>query len=83
MKVLKFEASWCGPCKMLSKTINEMGDKITMPIEVVDIDQNADLAKQYGVRGVPTMVIVDGEGREVGRKVGLLREADILTFLQA
>ena len=68
---------------MLSKTINEMGDKITMPIEVVDIDQNADLAKQYGVRGVPTMVIVDGEGREVGRKVGLLREADILTFLQA
>lgn len=83
MKLLKFEASWCGPCKMLSKTINELGDKITMPIEVVDVDENAELAKQYGVRGVPTMVIVDDTGKELNRKVGVVREADLLRFLQA
>ena len=68
---------------MLSKNIDALGDKITMPIEVVDVDQNADLAKQYGVRGVPTMVVVNESGHELRRKVGLIREADILTFLQA
>lgn len=81
MKVLKFEASWCGPCKMLSKTIAESQEKISIPIEVIDIDETPDLAMQYGVRGVPTLIVVDEEGKEIRRKVGMQRESDLLQFL--
>lgn len=80
MKVLKFEASWCGPCKMLSKVLEGAQGKYTTEIEVVDIDANPDLAKQYGIRGVPTMVKLDGE-KEVGRKVGMMNESQLLEFL--
>jgi len=80
MKVLKFEASWCGPCKSLSKILEGAAGKYTTEIEVVDIDQNPDLAKQYGVRGVPTMVKVDGD-KEIARKVGMMNEAQLIEFL--
>ena len=80
MKVLKFEASWCGPCKTLSKIIDGAAGKHSVDIEVVDVDENPDLAKQYGIRGVPTMVKLN-EGLEVARKVGMVSEADLLQFL--
>ena len=80
MKVLKFEASWCQPCKMLSRVIEDAQDKITTEIEVVDIDANPELAKQYGVRGVPTMVKIDGD-TEIARKVGMVNEKQLLEFL--
>jgi thioredoxin 1 len=81
MKVLKFEASWCSPCKMLSRVIEDAKDKITAEIECVDIDENADLAKQYGIRGVPTMVVVDSEGKEIKRQSGMMMESQLLQFL--
>lgn len=81
MKVLKFEASWCQPCKAMTKIIDGAQDKICVPIEKVDIDENAELAKQYGIRGVPTMVVVDDSGKEIKRKVGVLQEAALLEFL--
>ena len=81
MKLLKFHATWCQPCKMLSRVIEDAADKITMPMEEVDIDQNQDLAIQYGIRGVPTLVIVDEEGKEVSRKSGMLMENQLLEFL--
>lgn len=67
MKVLKFFATWCSPCKMLSATLENM----QLPVEVieVDIDKDPEMAKKYGVRGVPTMVLISGE-EEVRRFVG-------------
>jgi thioredoxin 1 len=82
MKVLKFEASWCQPCKMMSKVIAEAKDKITVQIDPVDIDDNQELAKQYNIRGVPTLVVVDDSGAEVKRKVGALSEKDLIEFLK-
>ena len=81
MKLLKFHATWCQPCKMLSRVIEDAGDKITMPMEEIDIDQNQDLAVKYGIRGVPTLVIVDEEGKEVSRKSGMLMENQLMEFL--
>jgi len=80
MKVLKFAASWCGPCKMLSMTIAGIKDEIPYPVEEIDIDENSEMAQKFGIRGVPTMVIVDGD-KEVKRKVGAMTAPELKTFL--
>ena len=67
-KVLKFSASWCQPCKMLSKTIEGM--TIETPIEEIDIDEQEELAIQYQIRSVPTLVMLDDD-KEVKRVTGM------------
>lgn len=79
MKVLKFQAAWCQPCKMLSRVMEDIKD-LPLPIDVVDIDENRDLAVKYNVRGVPTMIVVDEAGTEVKRVSGLLNEQKVLEF---
>jgi len=66
-RILRFTASWCGPCKALSMNLESAN--IEMPIEVVDIDVHDDLAREYGIRSVPTLVMLD-ENIEVKRMVG-------------
>jgi thioredoxin 1 len=61
--------------------MEDASDKITMPVEVIDIDENQDMAIKYGIRGVPTLVIVDEEGKEVSRKSGMLMENQLMEFL--
>ena len=67
-KVLRFTASWCQPCKMLARTLEDI--ETNLPIEVIDIDENQEVAINYGVRGVPTLVMLD-ENIEVKRMVGM------------
>jgi thioredoxin 1 len=68
MKLLKFSAGWCQPCQALSKVISET----TLPVELVeiDVDQEADKARDFGVRGVPTLVLINDVNEELSRKVG-------------
>lgn len=82
MKVLKFYAEWCGPCKALTQVIKNAGDKITMPIEEVDIDNNLMMAQTFNIRSVPVMVVVDDKENELRRKVGMMNEAQLLDFLK-
>ena len=74
MEVLRFTASWCQPCKALAQQLEELGfDK---EVTVVDIDEQQDLAIQYGVRSVPTLIAVDNN-KEIKRMVGV-KAKDIL-----
>ena len=66
-RILRFTASWCEPCKALSMNLESAN--IELPIEVVDIDVHDDLAKEYGIRSVPTLVMLD-ENIEVKRMIG-------------
>jgi thioredoxin 1 len=79
-EVLKFYADWCGPCKMLSKTLENLKDN-NIPIREVDIDEQTDLAVQYNVRSVPTMVLLEN-GSEVKRVVGSMSLEKIKEFLR-
>jgi thioredoxin 1 len=77
-KVVRFTASWCGPCKMLAKTLEEVDSKL--PIEVVDIDVHPEVAAEFGIRSVPTLVIVEDNipsKRIVGNKTKQELEAFI------
>ena len=67
MKLLKFEASWCEPCKSLSKTMETI--QFPYPVEVIDVDQNSAAAIEYGIRGVPHLILLD-ENNNIIKRVG-------------
>jgi thioredoxin 1 len=82
MKLLKFYAEWCGPCKVQSKIIKDAGDKIKIKVEDVDIDSNVSMSVDFNVRSVPTMILVDDKTEvEIKRHVGILKEAELLEWL--
>jgi len=82
MKLLKFYATWCAPCKGLSTVIDALKDQIDTVIEDVNIEDNIELAQKYAVRSVPTLVLVDDNGEEVKRVTGMLNEQQFLEFVE-
>ena len=80
MKLIKFYAEWCQPCKMLSRIMEDID--LGVPIENIDIDKNMDIAMQYGVRGVPMLVLVDEQGNTLKTKSGLLNEQQLFDFVK-
>ncbi len=82
MKVFKFYADWCGPCKGLSMIIKNAADKVELPIVDVNIDENLALAQEFKIRSVPTMVVVDENENEIRRQVGAMNEEQLLKFLK-
>lgn len=83
MKVYKFYAEWCAPCKMLSKVIEDAGDKVKAEIVNINIDEDMMTAINFNVRGVPAMVMVDESDKEVKRLNGYVNEEKLLEFLNA
>ena len=73
-RVIRFTASWCQPCKMLARNLEDINTNL--PIEVIDIDEKQETAMEYGVRGVPTLVMLD-ENTEVKRLVGMQSLKDL------
>jgi thioredoxin-like negative regulator of GroEL len=65
---------------MLAKTLEDV--KTQIPIEVIDIDENQQIAMDYGIRGVPTLVMIDGD-IEVKRFSGMKMKNEIETWLGA
>ena len=71
VKVKKFSATWCGPCRALAPVMNEVkGQFSNVVFEEYDIDEAYEEATKYSIRSVPT-VIVEKNGEEVNRFVGL------------
>lgn len=68
MKVLKFYGDWCRPCSTLTGTLKEMN--LSVSVEEIDVDRHPDVATKHGVRGVPTLIRLDDEGKETARLVG-------------
>ena len=74
--LVDFYADWCGPCQMLEPIVESLAASTPAAVAKVDIDANQGLASQYGVRGVPTLLLfVDGDAVE--RVVGVQSEEQL------
>lgn len=78
--LVDFYATWCGPCKILKPILEKLVNEYDFILAKVDIDQNPELASQYGVEGVPDVRIVS-HGQMHPGFVGALTEPQIRQFL--
>lgn len=69
--LVDFWADWCGPCKMLAPTLDQIAEEMAgrATVAKVDVDQNGDLSNRFGVRSIPTLMVFKG-GRVVDQMIG-------------
>ena len=73
-----FTADWCAPCKALGPTMNRVAEQIS--VNRINIDYEADVVQKYGVRNVPTVILVEN-GQEVRRFSGNRSYNDVMNFI--
>jgi thioredoxin 1 len=79
---VQFSATWCGPCKMLTSTVERIENEYpNINFVKVDVDQNRDLALEYSVRGIPKIVVLDN-GSILTEAVGAKTEQQIKEILE-
>ncbi|MDY6770279.1 MAG: thioredoxin [Candidatus Nanohaloarchaea archaeon] len=80
--VIDFWAEWCGPCKQMAPIVEELsGELDDVHIGKIDVDEHQDLATEYGVRSIPTfMVVADGE--EVDRTMGAMSKDEFRDWIE-
>jgi len=80
--LVDFFATWCGPCKMLSPILKEVKDQLGEQISIIkiDVDKNQQVAAQYQVRGVPTMILFQN-GKQLWRQSGVVDKSTIVNIV--
>jgi len=80
--LVDFWAEWCGPCRMIAPILDRIAPKYEDKLKVakVNVDENPETPKQYGVRGIPTLLIFK-DGNIVATQVGAMTETQLLAFI--
>lgn len=81
--LVDFWATWCGPCQMVGPIIEEVASEVTnAKVCKVDVDEQPELARQYRVMSIPTLMVFKG-GQAIKREVGAKSKSEILDMLNA
>ena len=79
--LIDFNANWCGPCRMLRPILDELSKEMDqVKIVSVNVDNEEELARNYGVMSIPCLVLVE-QGKESKRTVGLMSKEDLVKFI--
>lgn len=83
LTLVDFYADWCGPCKMLAPILQEVKSILKDEVRIIkiNVDQHQDLAAEFMVRGVPTMLLFN-EGKMLWRQSGVLSAQDLVTIIR-
>lgn len=81
--LLDFWAVWCGPCKMIAPLLTQIAEeRDDVVIGKVDVDSEMELAMQFGIASIPTLVVIK-DGQPAGKAVGYMPKEKILALLDA
>ena len=80
--LVDFWAEWCGPCKQLSPTVEEIAVENQDKLKVckMDVDSNRDTAVKYGIRSIPTLMLFKN-GEAIGTEIGALTKQQLQEFI--
>lgn len=80
--LVDFNATWCGPCRMLKPVLEALSaERSDVKIVGIDVDENMDLAQEYGVSSIPCVVLIK-DGAEADRSVGLVPKEQLEAMLR-
>ena len=82
--LVDFWAEWCGPCKMIAPFLDELATDMEGKVTVakVNIDENPQIPRKYGVRGIPTMMLFKG-GQVAATKIGALQKSALYSWVES
>lgn len=80
--LIDFWATWCGPCMMLSPIVEEVANELEGKVKVckVNIDEQEELAAQYGIMVIPTLLIIK-DGKVIKKTTGYMSKEELLEFI--
>ncbi len=79
--LVDFYADWCGPCKMLAIEIEKVASEIDIDIVKVNVDEEEDIARRYGVMSIPTLILFEN-GQELKKTIGFMSKDKIKEFIE-
>ena len=79
--LVDFYADWCGPCKMLAIEIEKVASEIDIDIVKVNVDEEEDIARKYGVMSIPTLILFEN-GQELKKTIGFMSKDKIKDFIE-
>jgi thioredoxin 1 len=82
--IVDFWAEWCGPCKMVAPFLDDLATDMAGRVTVakVNIDENPQTPRKYGVRGIPTMILFKG-GQVAATKIGALPKSKLYEWVES
>lgn len=78
--LVDFNATWCGPCRMLKPILDEFSESTNVKVCSVDVDQNENLAREYNIYSIPCLILFEN-GVETKRNVGFISLDEIKNFV--
>ena len=82
--LVDYWAEWCGPCKAIAPVLDEVAKEYSgkLKVDKVNVDENQEIPKKYGIRGIPTLMLFKN-GNVEAQKVGSLSKSQLTAFLDS